>query len=88
MRSLSVDPRSKYSGGRTISNNTLDLDKAADQIIEFSLNQFRDEVQRDIEVKKSQQDSRDYLEEMYDDIGGRVFDINHELNTSNLYKRV
>ncbi len=46
------------------------------------MDQFKNEVLREEEVKQKEFEERDYLESMYDDIGGRVFDINHDLNVN------
>ncbi len=75
-RSRSVDPFSKAKY-RRLNNTTVDVDNAANQIIENSLNQYRNEVVKEEEVKQREKEERDYLESMYDDIGGSVFNINH-----------
>eukprot|EP00347_Sterkiella_histriomuscorum_P007411 403349026 len=80
-RARSVDPlmKAKY---KRLNHTVLDLNNAADQIIENSMNQFRAEVQYDEEIKQKERDDRDYLEQLYDEVGGKVFDINHDLNVN------
>ncbi|CDW89336.1 UNKNOWN [Stylonychia lemnae] len=78
-RSRSVNPLSKQKYKR-LNQTTLDMDNAADQIIENSLNQFKTEIDRE----RNQREDQDYLEQMYDNLGGKVFDINHDLNVNTI----
>ena len=82
-RSRSVDPLSKTKYKR-LNQTTLDMNNAADQIIENSFNQFRSELVNQYEKDAQIKNSQDYLDQMYDEVGGKVFDINHDLNVNTI----
>lgn len=56
------------------------IESAADQIIEHSLNQYVSERQREERDKLDRE--KDNIDNMYENLGGRVFDLNADLNMS------
>lgn len=74
-------PRSKsVEKHRIHSTQKINVETAADQIIENSMNQFMVEVQREEHMKAIKEAEKDVLDSMYDNPGGKVFDLNNDLN--------
>lgn len=78
-RAMSVDPSSKFKS-MLQSNSTTDLDSAADQFIEGNMNQYMTEISIEDKIKQRIREEQDRLDTLYDDIGGKVFDFNQDLN--------
>lgn len=79
-RSRSVAPGSKQKQIMKKMNETeIELDSAAEQIIENHMNSYMDDL---MDNEKEEKYQRDAIDDQYDEVGGDVYNINNDLNYS------
>lgn len=64
---------------KKMNETEIELDSAAEQIIENHMNSYMDDL---LDNEKEEKYQRDALDDQYDEVGGDVYNINNDLNYS------